>query len=348
MCRAATSATSEDIEDVIPALEELVIDGSAYTITADALKTPTSTPVGGGADCAQHQADMQSAVIAVSRNDKLRKTDLLLDNQATVSLVHNLGLLTDVRDAEVPLRVTGIGGSLTVTKVGTMQFFGDAYYHRSATANVISFSSAIAAGADIEFVRGSNMFLWNTGKRVFEFRLKDGLYVCNIADFSGASVRVVSTVVENEAQFTKREVQAARTARRLTAQLGYISDADLIKTIQSGAIMNCPVTVQDVQRARAIYGPDIASLKGKTTWKRPPVVRIEQVPRPLQSAQTLHVDIMFVESDPYLVSVSEPLDLTMVTPMISRNQEVILKHLMEHIKGYSALTLRPFKMWRRS
>jgi hypothetical protein len=76
----------------------------------------------------------------------------------------------------------------------------------------------------------------------------------------GVSVNV-TTVSDNESLFTKRQVEDAKKARKLMQELGYPSSKDLIELVETGGILNCPITAHDIRRAERIYGPDIASLK---------------------------------------------------------------------------------------
>jgi len=46
---------------------------------------------------------------------------------------------------------------------------------------------------------------------------------------------------------------------------GCPSVADLKKILKMNGIANCPITLDDVDIAEKICGPDVASLKGKTT-----------------------------------------------------------------------------------
>jgi len=73
------------------------------------------------------------------------------------------------------------------------------------------------------------------------------------------------SVDDNKQKFQKREVLGAEQARDLLRKLGYPSERDMVKMISSGGILNSPVTTRDVRVARAIFGPDLATLKGKTT-----------------------------------------------------------------------------------
>ena len=68
-------------------------------------------------------------------------------------------------------------------------------------------------------------------------------------------------------------------------------------------IKNCPVTIEDVNIAEKIYGPDIGMLKGKITRQKPvPVVTdLVEVPVEIKEQQadiTLCIDIMYVNGFP--------------------------------------------------
>ena len=65
--------------------------------------------------------------------------------------------------------------------------------------------------------------------------------------------------------YTPREVDRAKKARDLLAALGTPSIADLKSAIAMNAIAGLPVTTKDVDLAEKIFGPDLGTLKGKTT-----------------------------------------------------------------------------------
>ena len=145
------------------------------------------------------------------------------------------------------------------------------------------------------------------------------------------------TIDENEKLFAPRQVRDAKVARELMRRLGYVSAKDEAAMLNSGAILNCPVTAADVYRATRIYGKDIATLKGKTVASPSKTVKVEYIPRPVSSTLTLHVDIMFIENDPYLISVSTPLLLTMVNHLGGqKTTKVIREALNKQIAAYRA------------
>ena len=79
----------------------------------------------------------------------------------------------------------------------------------------------------------------------------------------------LQTVEENMKFYTPREVARAKTARDLLAALGTPSIADLKAAIAMNAIAGLPVTTKDVDLAEKIFGPDLGTLKGKTTRRKP-------------------------------------------------------------------------------
>jgi hypothetical protein len=83
---------------------------------------------------------------------------------------------------------------------------------------------------------------------------------------------------------------------------------DLKAIIQMNLIKNNPVTSEYIEIAKKIFGPDIPSLKGKTTGRKPvPVVKdYIDIPKELVSAKCsimLCIDIMKVNGVPFLTTI---------------------------------------------
>ena len=79
------------------------------------------------------------------------------------------------------------------------------------------------------------------------------------------SYSCVTTIADNHAVFTHRELEGADRARQLYRTIRHPSQRKFETILDHGSILNCPVTKADTQRANIIYGPDLAYLKGKTT-----------------------------------------------------------------------------------
>jgi hypothetical protein len=99
--------------------------------------------------------------------------------------------------------------------------------------------------------------------------------------------------------FTKQEVDSAKVARKIYHAMGCPA-VDIFKhhhAIRANLIKNCPVTTQDAIKVELIFGPDVGSIKGKTTHKRAPAVNDDYIEIPEEIANqddlTLCIDIAF-------------------------------------------------------
>jgi hypothetical protein len=277
--------------------------------------------------------------------------NVLLDSQANVSVFREPSLLISIRQAPLTKRIGGIASeAMVVNQVGDHPDFGTIYFHPQASANVLcQFDMANKMGYRIELDARAHSYRMSGTKTgsVYVFSEKNKLAVCaclpalqllkNVPNFSTALQ--LTTVDENLRSYTKREIAAAESARELQARLGFPSDKTLCEIVNKG-INNSPITSYDVLRASRIFGPNVASLKGKTVTKTGEPVKVEYVPPPIVKDQTLEIDVMFIDRDPYLISVSNPLNLTLCTHLENKGKDLQSK-LIEHIHAYSA---RGFKV----
>ena len=79
---------------------------------------------------------------------------------------------------------------------------------------------------------------------------------------------LINNVSRNKQEFTKRKINCAEQAETLHAKLGYKSVKDLRWIDKIQQIIEFPVMVQDIEIAYAIWGKNIADLKGNTTRKK--------------------------------------------------------------------------------
>ena len=114
--------------------------------------------------------------------------------------------------------------------------------------------------------KGTNdEFVFTFGMGTCSFtRRANGLYIC---DIQSTALALVTTVFENEAHLTSRELRETREARDLQRRLGNPTDSSLCKVLSQGFITNKHVLPTHVVRATHIYGPNIECLKGRTTRK---------------------------------------------------------------------------------
>ena len=145
----------------------------------------------------------------------------------------------------------------------------------------------------------------------------------------------VNTVRANFERFTKKQIQRANTACCLTQIVALSSNRALQSMVCLNLLQNCPITYDDIKNANAIWGSDIANIRGKTTRCKSDRVETDYVDIPcaLLSAHvnvTLVADVMFVNGVPFLVSASRNINLITIehAPKCTASK---LGYLLQHI-----------------
>jgi hypothetical protein len=145
-------------------------------------------------------------------------------------------------------------------------------------------------------------------------------------------VSLVQTVRGNYEGYTKREVLKAKEARRAQAMMGNPSEGDYKGMVSHNLIPNCPVTCSDITNAKAIFGPDLPSVRGKTVRRTPtPVVAdYVAVPRELVQANkrmTLAANVFFVDGTAFLLTVSRRIKFVTAEHLSTRTAVSLSKHM---------------------
>ena len=133
-----------------------------------------------------------------------------------------------------------------------------------------------------------------------------GLYYHNTALHGNT---VLTIVEEKKELYTKRQFIGAKTAQKLQGTIGYPSTKSYLKIIDGNLLKNYPITSQDIIAAEDIFGPNMESLKGKTTWKAPNPVRGSFLAVPptiliCHQQVMLSTDIMFVNRILFIITQS--------------------------------------------
>ncbi len=151
-------------------------------------------------------------------------------------------------------------------------------------------------------------------------------------DASDEGTAFLQTVKGNYEGYMKREVLRATEACRRQALLGNPSEKDYEGMVSSNMIANCLISTSDVTNARAIFGPDLASVRGKTVRQTPaPVVgEYVAVPRSLVQSNrmiTLAADVFFVDGTPFLLTVARGLKFVTAEHVRVRMATILSKHI---------------------
>ena len=286
-------------------------------------------------DDADEDAEAYEATFMVSDGDASMTAtvlfsdyEVLLDNQAGRSIFRNAKLVDDRQVLAKPLFIGGIDGTskgIRVTADGNFANLGRVGICAEAAANILSKAEMVDAGHRVVYVNDEYHLEGDGCRMVFKRRIdasgrKSNHYSC---DLNSERSLALTTVEQNMRRYTKREVEQAREARELMARLAYPTSKTMVDMIQSGGLLNCAVTAQDVRNADAIFGMSLPALRGKTKKQASAIAKVTLAPRVTQVQQTMHVDIFFVKQLPFLIGVLDPLDLTLCVHLKNRGVDCV-------------------------
>jgi len=263
--------------------------------------------------------------ISVSKSSRgdFESHEIILDTAAGESIFRDIENFVDLGYGE-PIFVDGVnrdGEPLLVDTVGET-IFGQAYFSEECSGNILSFANVVDDGT-VVYDRARDVFIiqMTDGGDVFEFHRDSQrrIYICDIRAKRRAAVWV-TTVSQQAAKYTKREVNRAWKAVEYLRKLGFTA-GQLIKHLRAGKIKNAEVTAQDVVRSLDIFGKELSNLKGKSTARKIKKSSFEPLPHnpELQREQELNLDLMFINNDVYVVGVVTPIDYTSVKKVKSKS-----------------------------
>ncbi len=121
-------------------------------------------------------------------------------------------------------------------------------------------------------------------------------------------------------------------AHSLYASLGFPSRKDFMWILRSNQIKDSPVMGEDAMVAYKIWGPSVATLRGKAVRKRPEPIKtdIDSIPKEiceLHKEVTLTIDIFLVNKILFFFTLSRVLYFTTVTHLPDRSLNQIFKAL---------------------
>ncbi|CAJ1950718.1 unnamed protein product [Cylindrotheca closterium] len=290
------------------------------------------------------QSDNMHAQLILKRHPTsgLPVTWLILDTGSTANIFCNGSLLRKIHKVKKGLRVRCNAGVVELNMKG---FFGDypeaVWFNPKGIANIFSFHN-MNKHCNITYDNAAtDRFIVDFKNEKIEFLPTDkGLYHMDLKDQLNSAWNFFETVKGQKAKHTKASVIRAAKARHIQNIIGRPGDRRFTDIVNNNLLRDCPVTSEDIKTATNIYGPNLGSLKGKTTSTTDGHVRTEigAIPPHIKehySDITLAIDILFVNKMPFLVTISRHIKFGTVERLHNRQIPTIKRALQKVIALYS-------------
>ena len=280
---------------------------------------------------------------------------ILLDSCSNVDIFSNDKLLSKfTTDPKDNLKLASNGGTMTSKTKGTFENYGQVWFNPNSLANILSLAN-VRKKYRVTMDTGPTdhdpkMIVHISDKTKLIFReLPNGLFGLSLPkSTSQPHTKICATTVsENESEFTKRDLKRAKLARELYKKLGRPGYQNFFRILDNNFIHDCPVTSEDARRALYVYGPDIATIKGRVTRKQPAhVFNRHLIPLPMHirtwhRTVTLCVDIFYINGISFFLTTARQLRTITVQSMKSETYRELLRVLQTAIDRYQ---LRGFEI----
>ena len=259
------------------------------------------------------------------------------------------------------LQVTGVNGGtkpVVINKKGCSILGLETFCSNDTVGNILSFAHARDNSYSMQWNNELDQFelqVFENGETyIFKRHLgSETLYMCRLNEatvcnltsatlvcqkdetlvcYNDPALVYIETVANNRIFYSKRQRVMANKARLLQRRLGFISTQNLIKMINSGLILNCEISQDDVLRAESIYGQDIGEIKGKSTSKKGPAIYIDNnIKAAIVEPQVAHCDIFFVDKKTFLLTLFTETEYSMCTRIKSRHSKDVIPALIRHV-----------------
>ena len=278
---------------------------------------------------------------------KRLRNSITLDNGSTLSLFSNPDLVENIRRSDKTLVLATNAGVKQSNQEASVPGFGKVYFDKDAIANIFGLSDLKKKYRITYDSMKEDAFLVYKENEIIRFECSpEGLYQYEVSKGyksdlkdSGTSY-LVSTVTENRKGYTLRQFERAKQARKLYHIVGTPTIENFKSLIRMNIIKNCPVTVEDINIAEKIFGPDISSLKGKSTRRKPKPARKDLIKIPKELIMKHHdielcMDTMYINQCGMLTAIDRTVKYRSLVPIDTRHHEEYYRALDQILRYYN-------------
>ena len=257
----------------------------------------------------------------------------------------NPSLVENIRRVKGRMRIQCNTGTRGTNLVGDLPGYGPVWFDSRAIANVLSLK-LVKERYHVEYDSNEKEGFVVTKPNGEQFKFiqsPPGLHYLDTTNPDPSNhvhtTLVVNTVAENKKNYTNNDYLRALRARELQIKVGRPSTGTFVDLLKRNIITNCPITPADIKTAEHIFGPDIGSLKGKTTRRNPPIVDSPVTPIPADILKryrkvTLCVDMMYVNRVGMLMSISRNIKFATIEAIPNNKSSTILKSIQAILQIY--------------
>ena len=319
---------------------------------------------GGHADSSDDEPNA-ATVFMIARNEEKNHGYIILDGASGAHIIKDRELLTNIRPAPKPLSISGIteGPALIVDEIGDLPFFGACYFDERARANVLC-QTKVEDEFRVHYQQGKHFMVQVNPMVQIEFRRKGTKYICPSKIFLELSTGQKNSKEEdcrptevevNHADVSEEKPTSGTESRqelhtqslrphtksvmevlKWQRNLGFPALSSMKKYVAKGYILNLPITPRQIEEAiLATNGRTTEEMKGKAHPKHqtlPTTIKQQVEPKSI----TLNIDIMFLKSNVFLITISEPIYYTTSSHLRNRTWTELGRELMRVISGYAA------------
>lgn len=240
-------------------------------------KSAMATTIEGGIVRRSTSPDTMNASSFVTFNalmiskEKWLKKRILLDNQSQGHVFCNEDFIQNIRDKKEPVIYNGLGSHPShVTSEGLFKTI-PVDFNPQLRTNILSCSTLRADGYKYGYDVENDSYWLQVNDEMLHFGLENGLYTYNPYDEETQSEAESEDSEAEDEMFTgtttltMQERQGIETARIIEKRLGFPSSERLVSAIQSGALIDTPITAKDIRLGEKYLGKQLPFLQGKST-----------------------------------------------------------------------------------